>query len=297
MIDGIAVLLQSPAPAGDAAGGMTPLEQAAVGFVVLVVLALLFPPSSELLRGLFLPPREPAGRLPRDPVLGALSMLGYIVIGAVGATIGASVVSAAGIGDEAWARLVRGVSANALQLGAVVLIIASPLFIDAPRRAMRAGPAAVAGILSLLLAAPVVLASALVVQALLTFLGHPPAPEVSHETLAILRAKDDALFTALTLAQVAVLVPFAEEAAWRGLMQPAMRRAGLPALASAVATAVLFALVHWSVLSPDGRITGLTMLFLLGTALGLLREHTGGILAPAVAHGLFNAANVGLAMS
>lgn len=295
MIDGIALLLQSGEPAAAASGDMSLLEMAAFGFVVLAVLAFLFPPSATLLRAL-VPPREPAGRLPRDPALGALAMLGYIVVGAVGAMAGATIASSAGIADEAWSRLVRGVSANSLQLVAALALIASPLFIDASRPRMKAGAAVLAGVLAMFLAAPVVMAVALIVQSLLTYLGHPPAPAVSHETLELLRAKGDALFTALTLAQVAILVPLAEEAAWRGLMQPAMRRAGLPALAAVAATAALFALVHWSVLAPDGRATGLSMLFMLGAALGLLREHTGGILAPAVAHGLFNAANVAIAL-
>jgi membrane protease YdiL (CAAX protease family) len=39
------------------------------------------------------------------------------------------------------------------------------------------------------------------------------------------------------------------------------------------------------------------MLFILGFALSVLRERTGGIVAPAILHGLFNGANVALALS
>jgi membrane protease YdiL (CAAX protease family) len=38
------------------------------------------------------------------------------------------------------------------------------------------------------------------------------------------------------------------------------------------------------------------MLVTLGFALGLLRERTGGILAPVLVHALFNAANVAMTL-
>ena len=47
----------------------------------------------------------------------------------------------------------------------------------------------------------------------------------------------------------------------------------------------------------DGRAAGLIMLFVLGIALGMLRERTGGVLASVVLHGVFNAANVALVLA
>lgn len=291
MIDAMAMLLQADPPAPAESPAVPAWQAAAVAVAALGATVALW--RFRLLR----PAQEPSGRLPRDPALGALAMMGFIVVGALGVTAGASLSTALGIADDAWSRLVRGSCANALQLAVVLPLIASALFVAAPRPRAGLGRALGEGVLGILLAAPIVVAVAMALQLGLQALGMPPAPDVSHETLGILRAKNDALFTALTLAQTAVLVPLAEEAGWRGLMQPAMRRAGLPALASAFVTAILFAAVHWTVIAPEGRITAMAMLLLLGTAFGILRERTGGILAPAVAHGLFNAANVALAMA
>jgi membrane protease YdiL (CAAX protease family) len=48
---------------------------------------------------------------------------------------------------------------------------------------------------------------------------------------------------------------------------------------------------------PESRVAGLAMLVTLGLALGLLRERTGGILAPIALHALFNAWNVALTLA
>jgi membrane protease YdiL (CAAX protease family) len=241
-------------------------------------------------------PAEPAGRLPRDPAIGALGMLGYLFAGALGAALAASLSAPLGVEDEQFARLFRGVAGNLLQVALVVALISSKAFVDAPRAAGSRGRALLEGVAAFAITVPAVAFLGLAVQWLLPILGLPTAPETSHETLVLLREKGDALFTALTLAHVAVLVPLAEEAAWRGLMQPAIRRAGVPALAACATTAVLFAGIHWSVLAPEGRAVGLTMLVTLGFALGLLRERTGGILAPVLVHALFNAANVAMTL-
>jgi membrane protease YdiL (CAAX protease family) len=50
-------------------------------------------------------------------------------------------------------------------------------------------------------------------------------------------------------------------------------------------------------LPADGRVTGLSMLFTLSMAMGILRERTGGIVAPITVHALFNAVNVAVALS
>jgi len=241
-------------------------------------------------------PREPAGRLPRDPALGALAMLGYIFVGALGVTAAASLEPRLGFADEAYARLFRSSLAGALQAVAVLAILVSPAFIAGALPTARPTRALLEGVTGFAIAVPVVTAVALAVQLGHALLGLPPAPAVSHETLAILVERGDALLTALTLAQVVILVPISEEAAWRGVMQPSFRRAGLGPVASAALVAAIFAAIHWPMLAPEGRATGLAMLALLGFALGILRERTGGLLAPIVLHALFNLMNVAFAL-
>ncbi len=281
-IDIPAVLLQSE-PAGGANG------------TVLAAVCLLAAVAGWVVwrRKLAQAPREAAGRLPQDALLGIIAMLGFSIVG----TLGATAASALALTDTDYARLAQGVFGNIAQLALALLAIQSALFIDATRAPTRPRTAVTEGALGFLLATPIVFALGAVIGIAMTQLGFPPAPETSHETLRILQTKGDLLFTALTLAHVALLVPLAEEAGWRGLLQPSLRRAGLGGTTAALVTALLFAGIHWSVIPPDGRAAGLPMLVTLGFALGLLRERTGGILAPAVLHAAFNAWNVAITLA
>jgi hypothetical protein len=88
----------------------------------------------------------------------------------------------------------------------------------------------------------------------------------------------------LPLAFVAiVLAPPAEEMLFRGLLYPAVKRAGFPRLAL-WGTTLLFAGIHWNILS-------FPSLVLLALVLTWLYEKTGNLLAPIAAHSLFNAFN------
>jgi membrane protease YdiL (CAAX protease family) len=238
-------------------------------------------------------PRDASGRLPQDALLGVVAMMLFYVAGALGALV---------IGErmdpsDPYGRLARGALGNAAQVALAVALIRSPLFVDAERPPARPRDALAAGGIGFLLALPIVLALGAAIGLLMTALGFPPPPATSHETLRILLEKGEAVFTLLTLAHVALLVPIAEEAGWRGILQPSLRKAGLGGTGAALATAVLFAAIHWSVMPPDSRVAGLAMLVTLGFALGLLRERTGGILAPIVLHALFNAWNVVLTLA
>lgn len=244
--------------------------------------------------GLLRMPSEPGGRLPRDPAMGALLMMGFVLASGMGASIGEGLAPVIGVSDDAYTRMLRGVAANLLQLAVVAVAVGSPLFTAATRGAAGIRRACLEGVVGFAIAVPVVSTISIVFQWLLPLLGLPRAPETAHETLALLASRNDALLSTLTFAQVVVLVPLAEEAGWRGLLQPSLRRAGMKPLWSVLATAALFTSIHWTVIAPEGRATGLTMLMVLGVALGILRERTGGILAPVLLHALFNALNVAI---
>jgi len=245
----------------------------------------------------------PSGPMPRDPALGALAMIFFITAGSLGAIL------AGGLGfggDAEYARLARGTAGNLLQAACAFVFLISPLYTLGPRPPTPAMRAIGEGVVSFLLVMPLVAVVAILVKLLLVLVGQPPPPPVSHVTLELVRAKNDVAFTIATLLQVAIIVPVAEEAGWRGLLQPAIR-SGISALlgdgrppgrlvpiGSVVATSVLFTAVHWEALPADGRPAGLAMLFVLGIVLGGLRERTGGLAAPIVLHALFNAANLGL---
>jgi membrane protease YdiL (CAAX protease family) len=242
---------------------------------------------------LYKAPRDAAGRLPKDALLGIIAAMVFSIVG----TLGAMGAQALALEDPDYARLAQGVFGNTAQLALALLAIQSAFFVDATRATARTRTELTEGVIGFALATPIVFVLSFVIVQAMTLLGYPPVPETSHATLRILEAKGDALFTVLTLAHVALLVPLAEEAGYRGLLQPSLRRAGLGGTAAAFATAVLFAAIHWSAIRPEGRAAGLPMLVVLGFAMGMLRERTGGILAPTVLHAAFNALNVWITLA
>ncbi|NBV63570.1 MAG: CPBP family intramembrane metalloprotease, partial [Planctomycetes bacterium] len=91
---------------------------------------------------------------------------------------------------------------------------------------------------------------------------------------------------------VVTLTPLSEEVVWRGAVQQALKRLGIPRLPAIGCTAVLFAMVHWNAVPDASRLSALPALAMLGFALGWLMERTGRLIAPVAAHAAFNAANL-----
>ena len=241
-------------------------------------------------------PAAASGRIPADTAIGVLAWIGFYLVGALGIVVADAIIAGSPSMDIDYARLLRGAAGNLTQAIAALLMMRSQLFVSGNRLPVSADRAILTGVVGFLLVAPIVAGVAIVISLAMTALGNPPVPEVTHETLAILRDRRELLFTTLTLAHVVVLVPVAEEIGYRALLQGAIRRAGLGGVAAAAGTSAIFTLMHWSVLAPEGRVAGLAMLFLLGMALGILRDRTGGLLAPILLHALFNAANVAIAL-
>ncbi len=285
-IDIPATLLQSKDEVGGGVAAVLLVGVLAIGAIAVIVG-----------KGLWKCPAQPIGRVPRDPAIGGLAMMIALVIGSVAGAGAAGAAASMGIDDEAYARLAAGVAGNMVQVAIALLALQVVTQCNGTTQAAKPARAIGAGVLAFLLVAPVVAGVSIAINAMLVALGFPKAPETSHETLRILIERHDTLLSVLTLAHVALLVPIAEEALWRGLLQPSLRRAGLGGFEAVLATATLFALIHWSVVPAEGRAAGLAMLFTLALALGILRERTGGIIAPIALHALFNAANVALALA
>jgi len=100
-----------------------------------------------------------------------------------------------------------------------------------------------------------------------------------------------AVVAGLALA-VVTLTPLTEEVVWRGAVQQALKRLGIPRVAAIGCAAVLFAMVHWNAVPDASRLSALPALAMLGFALGWLMERTGRLIAPVAAHAAFNAANL-----
>ncbi len=119
-------------------------------------------------------------------------------------------------------------------------------------------------------------------------------PKVNHTLLKQLGA-EPSLVAIAKLVAVAVLVgPLLEEVVFRGLVQTVViDTLGRRFRWTAVLTgAAVFALIHAGPVSWHGW----PGLFVLGVVLGWLYERTGSLLPCYVAHGLFNAANIAVAV-
>jgi len=129
-------------------------------------------------------------------------------------------------------------------------------------------------------------------QALLT--GVEPS-EIAHKTLgALIESRGDPWALAV-IAAVVIAAPVIEEIAYRGGLQGAIRALGIGAWPSILITSGAFAAMHIPSVPVESLAGAMASLFLLSVMLGLIRERTQGLIAPIVAHALFNAANLALA--
>lgn len=97
----------------------------------------------------------------------------------------------------------------------------------------------------------------------------------------------------LPLIPISVLVTGpAEELLYRGIIQTRLKEV-FGTVAAVLLASLVFSLVHVPAYGAGGLGTSLAttlgVLFVLGLCLGAIYEHTGNLLVPAVAHGLYNA--------
>jgi len=112
-------------------------------------------------------------------------------------------------------------------------------------------------------------------------LGFNPEVQPAVEALK----KSTAWLDRSAMAVVAVLLaPLAEELLFRGILYPAIKRAGFRRLAL-WGTSFLFALIHMNLVT-------FAPLLLFALTLTLLYERTGNLLAPITAHAVFNILNL-----
>lgn len=134
--------------------------------------------------------------------------------------------------------------------------------------------------------------SGIIAVTLLTMLDEP-VPDVAHETLVTLQ-QDFSLNLLITIIITAVIMaPLLEELVFRGVLQTALMRLmkgrRWPAM---LITAAVFSAIHGWVVPTQG----LLPLFVLGLVFGYVYERTGSLLTPILAHAVFNAMNIAIAM-
>ncbi len=147
----------------------------------------------------------------------------------------------------------------------------------------------------LLLALPFVLLVNVGATAIVRSITGEPTDPLTHETLRQLAAAERLLPVLIVSLCVCTLTPALEEVIYRGLGQTGLRALTGSPWAAVLITSVVFAWMH--VGAVRGSEHALVGLLALSIALGILRERTGSVGAPIVAHALFNALNVGLVLA
>ena len=221
-----------------------------------------------------------------------IMMCGLLVSGMVASVVVTLLGASAGGSLTSGASLLAMLTASAVTLGAWLMVRQpEPTGMDT-RGTMPTSRAVVAGLIGLAIVWPWVSLVANIGNLVQSALGGATPPDVAHRTLDALREhvhEPSAWGVALV---VVTLTPLTEEVVWRGAVQQALKRLGIPRLAAIGCTAVLFAMVHWNAVPDASRLSALPALAMLGFALGWLMERTGRLIAPVVAHAAFNAANL-----
>lgn len=171
-------------------------------------------------------------------------------------------------------------AAVAYVFGRRYLATAEHGFVVGPGRVSRQIAAGVAGVLAAL---AVCQAALYVAQRLIRWLW-PEYALPEHSTIEALRdPAAPAWFAAALWIGTTLVTPLAEEMFFRGLLQTVLiRTIRRRALGIALAS-LIFGLAH------AGQPQVVPAIALFGVILGVLYERTGGLLAPIVAHALFNA--------
>lgn len=263
--------------------------------------------TAVVLRAEWLRPYPRVG--PAWPLRAEPSVLGFGAAFLAAAFGGVAAASALGAGDAApplQRMSLQAIGAHAGQLAAVAFLLSVPGFRTrgsatavgrggVHQHPRSIGESLLMAVLAAVLAWPVAQAAGGIAALVSSWIG-PGAPAIGHRTLEALSASGTGDPWWWAAVGAAVLVgPLAEELVYRGLLQQGLKATGLSARAAVGVTAALFAVVHWGSLTDGARASGLATLLVLGVAWGMLFERTGRIAAPALAHALFNAANLWIA--
>ena len=124
------------------------------------------------------------------------------------------------------------------------------------------------------------------------YYGGAQPPVEGHSTFELLRTSPDLLLTSAMVVVVLFCAPVAEEFCFRGALQRGLRGLPLRPWFAILITSAVFAAIHIEALTAGGVASGLVTLVALAVMLGWLMERTGRIIAPIVAHALFNLINL-----
>ncbi len=152
------------------------------------------------------------------------------------------------------------------------------------------------GAAGFLIALPLIETGAMLGQFIQQWISASEPNLIAHELLDALVSVTPDVWWWMVAANAVIGAPVIEEILYRGFLQQAFRRVGVGPWPAILLTSGIFALMHYSVLPPDSAISAMTALLILAIALGMIRERTGLIAPCIIAHAMFNALNLGLAL-
>ena len=125
-----------------------------------------------------------------------------------------------------------------------------------------------------------------------------PVDQAAHSTLKMIVDDQGSLASRVVLIACAVIgAPILEELCYRGLFQRGITAVTRSHWAGVLITSTLFTAMHIGVIPSGSFWPAASMLFSLSMLLGLLLARTGSVITTIVIHGLFNAANIAMALS
>ena len=243
-------------------------------------------------------PRLPAWRMPLE--VGFLVFATSILLGGIGNWLAAGFSN--GDGAEFDSLRTIGMGTLGAYIGSSIPLVAMGiLWTQLPRpvgseRPLPRAAAIIFGAIALAIGLPLVLAVSSLGNHFQQMIQGTEAVSIAHDTLKLLITTPKNLWWWIVALGALLAAPIVEETLYRGILQQSLRRLGAGRWWAILLTTGLFALMHVPVLSSEAMIGSLTALFAAGFLFGWIREQTGRLDAPIVAHVLFNAFNLVLAL-
>lgn len=146
-------------------------------------------------------------------------------------------------------------------------------------------------------AIPLVFAIGMAAKRVSESLGQP-VDKTAHSTLKmIVDDKGPLLYRVVLIACAVIGAPILEEICYRGFLQRGLSAFTRSHWAGVLLTSILFTAMHVGVIPSGSFWPAAAMLFSLSVMLGLLLARTRSVVTTIVIHGLFNAANIVMALS
>ena len=260
--------------------------------IILTLIAVLgvwrLPPSARI----------SAWRIPLE--IGALAFASSILLQGLGIW---TAMSMFGPASESATLRQSGLSVLGGYLGSSIpLVIIGVLWTQLPRpigseRPLPLPPSLLIGIGVMIVCLPVVESMSSLGNQLQRWIEGGEHEPIGHETLQVLVQSSRDVWWWIIAGGAVLLAPVVEEILYRGIVQQSLRRLKINRWSAILLTSGLFALMHIAVLPDSTMIAGIMALFTVSMIFGWIREQTGRLVAPILAHMVFNAVNLVLALA